>query len=79
MVNNGRAVLYQYLKCYCYVGVAASSTDIVGSSRFAGGTGTPETGWAQQEQEQSQHHPSHENHGEGQVTSSADWPVGTWH
>lgn len=56
-----------------------SSVTIVGSSRFAWGTMTPETGWAQQEQEQSQHHPSHHDHGEGQVTSSvASWPTGTW-
>lgn len=55
-----------------------SSIAIVGSRWFSCGTVTPETGWAQQEQEQSQHRPSHQNHGEGQLTSSADWPSGTW-
>lgn len=58
-----------------------SSISIVGSSGFACGTGTPETGRTQQEQEQSQNHPSHHNQGEGQVTTSStssDWPTWAW-
>lgn len=54
-----------------------SSITIVGSTGFAWLTGTPETGWAQQKQDQGHHHPSHQNHGEGQVTST-HWPTGTW-
>lgn len=55
-----------------------STTTIVGSSGFICGTGTPETGWTQQEQDQSQHYPPHQNHGKGQVATSPDRPVGTW-
>lgn len=54
-------------------------TDIVAFSGFACDTGTPETRRAQQEQDQSHHHPSHQNHWEGKVISSTNLPAGTWH
>lgn len=58
---------------------SVTSTDVVGPTSFTCGLRMPETRWAQQEQKQSQHHPSHHNHRERQVTFPADWTGGTWH
>lgn len=56
-----------------------SSFTIVGSSRFGCPTGTSEAGRAQQVQNQSQHHPSHHDHRQGQISIPTNGPTGTWH
>lgn len=74
MVDKGGTNI---LKCYCLVGETVINTDMMGSRGFACGTVTPETRWAKQEEEQSQHHPSHHNHGKRQVIFPANQTTGT--
>lgn len=54
-----------------------SSIIIMGPKCFVSGTGTPETGRAKQKEEQSEHHPTHHDHGERQVIPSSSLSAGT--
>ena len=51
-------------------------TDVGGPRGFADGPRSSETGWAEQEEDQSQQHPSHEDHGESEVSSICHWTTG---